>query len=292
MVEQIIVNIIIDVFKYLLIAISFFIIFNSTKYLHLAHAIIITVSPFLFYQFYVILSFNILLSFVFSVILSTILGVTMNQFVYKPISKGKPPNMVYLITSLGLYVVFQNFISLIWGDDTKSLTTGMNIERHQFIKAYFTDIQLIIVITGILVFLLISGFFKYSTIGLKMRAVSSNRELATIFGIECETIVTLSFAIGSLLAAITGILIGVDTNISPTMGFNYLLYGIVAMIIGGLGSRSGLIMGAIILSTAQHIGGYFLNQDWMQSIAYIILIMFLIWKPLGFSGKLLKKTEI
>lgn len=111
-------------------------------------------------------------------------------------------------------------------------------------------------------------------------------------GINPSTVILWAFGIGSGLAAIAGILVAFDTDMTPTMGFNLLLYGIVAMIIGGVGSTWGLVGGAFLLATAQHLSAYPINSKWMDAIAYIILILFLIWKPLGFSGKRLKKIKI
>jgi len=76
------------------------------------------------------------------------------------------------------------------------------------------------------------------------------------------------------------------------MGFNLLLYGVIALIIGGNGSTWGLVGGAFLLATAQNLGAYYFDSKWMDTIAYIVLILFLIWKPLGFSGQILKKVEI
>ncbi len=135
-------------------------------------------------------------------------------------------------------------------------------------------------------------FLNKTQIGLKIRAVSESDELATIFGINSNNIIFLSFIIGSALAAIAGILVAFDTDMTPTMGFNLLLYGIVAMIIGGVGSTWGLIGGSLLLATAQHLGAYYIDSKWMDAIAYIILIIFLIWRPFGFSGIRLKKIEI
>jgi branched-chain amino acid transport system permease protein len=105
-------------------------------------------------------------------------------------------------------------------------------------------------------------------------------------------VILWSFAIGSALGSIAGILVSLDTDMTPTMGFNLLLYGIVAMIIGGVGSYWGLVGGALLLATAQHLSAYYIDSKWMDAVAYIILILFLIWKPLGFSGRRLKKVEI
>lgn len=89
-----------------------------------------------------------------------------------------------------------------------------------------------------------------------------------------------------------GILVGLDTGATPTIGFNLLLYGIIVMIISGTGNLSYLVLASLILASVQHLTAYYIDTKWMDAIAYIILIVFLIWKPLGFSGQRLKKIEI
>ena len=94
------------------------------------------------------------------------------------------------------------------------------------------------------------------------------------------------------MAAIAGILIAADIDMTPTMGFDWLMYGVVAMIIGGMGKMRHLVLGALLLAAAQHLSAYFFDSKWMNATAYIILVAFLYFRPYGFSGKKLKKTEI
>lgn len=231
-------------------------------------------------------------SILFSLIITSLIGVLSELLIYKPLRKNKSSSLVLLLSSLGIYIVLQNLISLTWGDDTKSIRTGEIKVGNEIFGAYITDIQIIIIVVSLILFIGTLLFLKYTKIGKNMRAVSSNEELSNIFGINSNYVILWSFGIGSALAAVAGILVAFDTDMTPTMGFNLLLYGVVAMIIGGVGSIKGLIGGAFLLATAQHLGAYYIDSKWMDAIAYIVLILFLIWKPLGFSGKRLKKIEI
>jgi branched-subunit amino acid ABC-type transport system permease component len=197
-----------------------------------------------------------------------------------------------MLASLGLYIVLQNTISLLWGDDTKSIRTGEMKVGNEFLGAYITDIQIITIAVCLTLFIACILFMKHSRIGRNIRAVASNPELSNIAGINSSKVILQAFTIGSALAAVAGILIAFDTDMRPTMGFNWLLYGVVAMIIGGVGSNWGLAGGALLLATAQHLAAYYIGSQWMDAVAYIILILFLIAKPLGFSGKRLMKVEI
>jgi len=289
---QIIINIA-NIFSiYLLISISFSLIYNSIKFFHIVHAIVITFGAYSVFLFSNIYSFPLLFSILLAIALAASIGILCDTFIYRPMRRKNLPELAYLIVSLGLYIVLQNLISMYFGDDTKIIITSEVTVGHRFIGAYITTIQITTVIVSFVLFVGANLLFKYNKIGKSIRAVSSNPELCNIYGISSNKIILIAFGIGSALAAVAGILSAMDTNMTPTFGFNLLLYGMVAMIIGGVGSTKGLIAGALLVATAQNLAAYYIDSKWMDAITYIILIMFLIWKPLGFSGKRLKKVEV
>ncbi len=227
-----------------------------------------------------------------AIIGAIVIPVMMEILIYKPLRNQGTSSWKLLVASLGLYVVLQNLISLFWGDDTKSIRMWSVKTGHNVFGAYITNVQIITITVSIMLFVSVLLFLRFASLGKQIRAVSSNEELSNIFGISSDRVILWSFVIGSALAAIAGILIALDTDMTPTMGFHVFLYAVVAMIIGGVGSFKGLIGGALLLATAQHLSAYYIDSKWMDVTAYIILILFLIWKPLGFSGKRLKKVEI
>ena len=198
----------------------------------------------------------------------------------------------FLIASIGLYVVLQNTISLYFGDDTKVINTAEITVGHQIFGAYITTVQIVTICVSLALFIGVNLFLHFTATGKSIRAVSSNPELCSIYGISSNKVVLIAFALGSTLAAVAGILSAMDTNMTPTFGFNLLLYGVVAMIVGGVGSTRGLLAGSLLVATAQHLAAFYLDTKWMDAVTYIILSLFLIWKPLGFSGKRLKKVEV
>jgi branched-subunit amino acid ABC-type transport system permease component len=277
---------------YLLIALSFVLCYYPTRFFHIAHAITLTFSAYFTYLFSIQLQCPVWLSIPLAIICATVTGMLFEIALYKPLQKRNASPMILMIASLGLYTVLQNVISMLWGDDTKSVRMGEIKVGNEFFGAYITDIQIITISVCVTLFAVCVLLMKYSRIGRNIRAVASNPELSNIVGIHSNRVILWAFGIGSALAAVTGILIAFDTDMTPTMGFNWLLYGVVAMIIGGVGSNWGLVGGALLLATTQHLAAYYIGSQWMDAIAYIILILFLIAKPLGFSGKRLKKIEI
>ena len=290
--NQILINILVLFCVELLIAFSFLIIYQTTKFFHLAHAAVITIGAYFTYLLFIQFNIGLWVAIPIAIIASVILAVLMELLIYKLLRKKGTSPWKMLIASLGLYVVLQNIISMYWGNDTKSIRTWSIKTGHNFFSAYITNVQIITIIVSITLFIGVLLFLRFTMFGKQIRAVSSNEELSNIFGISSDRVILWSFVIGSALAAIAGILIALDTDMTPSMGFNVFLYAVVAMIIGGVGSYKGLIGGVLLLATAQHFSAYFIDSKWMDATAFIILILFLIWKPLGFSGKRLKKVEI
>lgn len=289
---QLVLNIVVLATLIALLSLSVSIKYYCVKFFDLSHAIIISVAAYFVFLFANKFAIPFLVSVTLAIIAAIIIGVACEVLVYRKLRKRNVPALAYLIASIGLYVVLQNCISLFFGDDTKIINSTEVTVGKQIFGAYITTIEIITIFVSIALLVAVSWFLHYTVTGKSIRAVASNPELCNIYGISSNRIILIAFVIGSALAATAGILSAMDTNMTPTFGFNLLFYGIVAMIIGGIGSIRGLIAGALLVASAQNLAAYYIDIKWMDAITYIILILFLIWKPLGFSGKRLKKVEV
>ena len=148
---------------------------------------------------------------------------------------------------------------------------GINI-----LGARITPIQITIIAVSLLLVAFCFFLLKYTKIGQTMRAVANNPELASISGIDSDRVILSAFALGSALAGIAGILVALDVDMTPTMGMRALLMGVVAVIIGGVGSIPGVALGALLLGMAQHLGVWKISSQWQDAIAFIILVLFLL----------------
>lgn len=289
---QIFISIMITSLLFVLIAKSFEILYRIITFFHLAHAISLTLGAYIVYTISIIWGWPLWVAVPLSVLFGVLLMLAVNQWIYKPLQKRNLASWQMMIASLGLYVVLQNIVSMVWGDSTLSFRTWEVKAGHEILGAYITDVQIITIAASVLLLFGSWLFCEKTQTGRKIKAVSSNPELSNVLGISRNKAVMWSFVIGSGLAACAGILIAADTDMTPTMGFNWLLYAVVAMIIGGMGKMRYLILGALLLATAQHLAAYYLDSKWMNATAYIILIIFLCFRPYGFSGKRIKKTEV
>lgn len=275
-----------------LIAFSFALVFKTIKFFHIAHAVALTLAAYMVYTASVLWGVSLWLAVPLAIAVVILLMLGINQWVYRPLKRQGLESWQMMIASLGLYVVLQNVISMIWGDSTLSFRTWEIKVGHEFMGAYITDVQIITIVSSIILLFFGHLFMQRTHIGRQIKAVASNPELCSVLGISETKAIAWSVGIGTGLAACAGILIAADIDMTPTMGFNWLLYGAVAMIIGGMGRIRYLLLGALLLATAQHLSAYYIDSKWMNATAYVILIIFLYFRPYGFSGKQLKKAGI
>lgn len=289
---QIILNIIVSTSIYVLIALSFVVIYYPTKFFNIAHAAIIAIPAYFTYCFTKQLGLSLWIAIPLSISLAVAVGLLSELCVYRPLRRRGASSMMLLVASIGLYTLLQNCISMFWGDNIKSIRVEDTKVGHEFLGAYITDIQIATILVSIAIFVGYVFFQKYHKIGRNIRAVSSNPELSNVLGINSKKVIQWAFVIASVIAGMTGTLVVFDTDMTPTMGFNLLLYGVVSMIIGGVGSIGGLICGALLLAAVQHLSAFYVGSQWMDAVAYFILILFLLLNPFGFSGKRLKQVDI
>lgn len=296
--QQLLFNGIIAGSIYALIAIGFTVIYRTVKFFHFAHGVVYTAGAYFAYTLIISLHLNFVISFFLSIISASVLGVAIDKLVYYPLRKQKASNLIFLLASFGVFILLQNLIQLIFGAQILTIRTGPIKEGHQLsifgypLGAVITHIQIMILAVSIMLMILLWLFIQKTRLGKAMRAVSDDPMAANVVGINPERIILYSFAIGSALAGAAGILISFETNIEPTMGFTALLKGIIASIIGGIGSIPGAVLGGFFLGLAENLGIWKISAGWKDSIAFTILIVFLLLRPWGLLGTKTEKETI
>lgn len=290
--QQFILNVLFSGCSIFLVAVSFSLIFSITRFFHFAHGLVFAGGAYFTFLFKNYLGIPLWVAILLGIGSSTIIGCLVDIIIYRPLRRKRASGMILLLASLGIYIVLQNVISMVFGDDTKSIRTGEVKEGLNVFGAKITPIQIVIITTSIILVITVALFLKWSKMGKAMRAVANDPELANTSGIDSNRVILWTFAIGSALAGIAGILVALDVDMTPTMGMNALMMGVVAVIIGGVGSIPGVAMGALLLGLAQNFGVWKISSQWQDAIAFIILFIFLLFKPEGFMGKKVKKTKI
>jgi len=291
MLSQLIANGMIVGSIYALVALGFGLIYSTTRFFHFAHAAIFTAGAYLAYSGW-LLGLSLTVAIPLAIVGAAMLGALLEVGVYRPLRRKGASSLILLLASLGLLIVIQNAISLIFGDDTKTMRGSAVTEGLSVFGARVTPIQINIIAVSVLLSALCWVFIKYSSKGKATSAVANDPELARIVGIKSDQVILFTFILGSAMAAIASILISFDTDMTPMMGFNALLMGVVAAIVGGIGSIPGALLGGLFVGMAQHIGVWKLPTQWQDAIVFVILILFLLLRPQGFLGKPLKKAAV
>jgi len=289
---QLLINSTIAFSEYCIIAISFLIVFQVNKFINFSFAIVFTSGAYFTFLFSQLFGLPLYTSIPLAILCTCLLGCLIELIIYKHLRKRKSSLLILLLASLGIYIVLQNVISMVFGDDTKSIRTWQVVEGINIFGARITPVQIIIVVTSVVLLILVALYLHFSRTGKAMRAVANDPELANITGINSDKVILTSFAIGSALAGIAGILVSLDVDMTPTMGMNALMMGVVAMIVGGVGSIWGIVLGSLLLALAQNLGVWYISSQWQDAIAFAILLIFLLFKPEGFFGKKLKKAAV
>jgi branched-chain amino acid transport system permease protein len=193
---------------------------------------------------------------------------------------------------LGIAVVFQNLISVAWGDETRILYGAQATDVTEILGARVSMVQCLIMAAGALSTVATVVLLKATRLGTLMNALARDANLAHSCGIEVERCVVVVFMLGSALAGLAGIMSALDVNMTPNMGMPALLLGVVAVIVGGVDSIAGVVFGALLLAIARELGVWVIGSQWQDAIAFAVLIVFLLLRPQGFLGKRLEKASV
>lgn len=270
---------------YALIAVGFSLIYSTNKIMHFAHGVAISLAAYILFASLSLLNVGLFNAIVFTLVGSLLFGLFTYNIIYLPLQKRKASKVILLVSSLALLILFENIIQLIFGSDVKSIDYFESWKSIDLFGAIITPVQIIIIVASVCLLIALYLVMKKTTLGRDMRAVADNKELASISGISERKIANYSFMIGSLLAGIAGILLGLEQTILPSMGTGLVIKGFTGAIIGGIGSVPASILGSYILGFAENYGIMFFPSGYKEAIAFVLLFVFLLFKPTGLFGK-------
>jgi len=286
---QLLINGLIAGAIYALVASGFSLIYATSKFIHFAHGATIAFSAYILYFLFSVLGLNFGFSVVLAIAFASLLGYGMDFFVYKQLRKKKTSSVILLIASFALLILIESLILLLFGADVKTIGFIKIAKGLEFLGAIITPLQIFIIISSIVLLGSLFFFMKKTRIGKAMRAVSDNKDVAEIVGISSEKIYSWSFIIGSAIAGVAAILISLEQNLEPMMGTGLMIKGFAAAVIGGIGSVPGAILGAFLLGIIENFGIWFLPSGYKDAIAFVLLFLFLLFRPNGILG--IKRRE-
>jgi len=231
----------------------------------------------------------LLLSIIASVIFSSAFGFTIEKLAYLPLRNK--PRLSALISAIGISMILQNFIML--AQTEKYLSFPSYLPELGFllpVREYINSTQFIILITTSVIMVALTLLIKFTKIGKSMRATAQDKTMAQLVGVNINQVISVTFIIGSALAAVGGVLIcSYMGQINYYIGFVAGIKAFVAAVLGGIGSIPGAVLGSFILGWTESLGTGYISSDYEDAYAFVILILILILKPDGILGKNLKQ---
>ncbi|MFH1457261.1 MAG: branched-chain amino acid ABC transporter permease [Patescibacteria group bacterium] len=284
MFPQLLINGLIAGAIYALVASGFALIYSTCKFVHFAHGSSVAVSAYILYSLFNKLELNFWLAIILTIIFAGVFGWLINKLVYQPLRQRKASNVILLIASVGLLILIESLLLLIFGADVKTIGFIKIAKGLEIFGAIITPLQILIIVVSVILLVLLFFFMKKSRLGKAMRAVADNKDVAEIVGISTKKIYTQTFIIGSAIAGVAGVLVGLEQNLEPMMGTNLMIKGFTGAIIGGTTSVPGAVLGAFLLGLVENFGIWFLPSGYKDAIAFVILFIFLIFRPQGILG--------
>ncbi|MCX8151064.1 MAG: branched-chain amino acid ABC transporter permease [Candidatus Bathyarchaeota archaeon] len=268
---------------YILLATGLSIIFGVMKLVNFAHGQLLMIGAYLAFTTSVILGVNSYLAILVAMVGVAIIGVAVERLTFRKVLGTEKLNEIFV--SLGLIYIFENAAVLLWGNKSAQIPSSINgILSLAGISISYDRLAAI----GIVVVILLSIVFlmKRTKIGLAMQATSQKSDAAKLMGINIEKVYVFTFALGAALAGAAGALYGIIFPFSPTLGALPTIKAFAIIILGGLGSIPGAVIGGLLYGIAETTAGYLLGGIWPDAIAFVLLIAVLIIKPTGlFGGK-------
>ena len=275
---------------YAIIALGYTMVYGIAKMLNFAHGDIIMVGGYVCFCAVNYLGLPTGIGVVLSIVACTVLGIVIERLAYKPLRNA--PSLDVLITAIGVSYFLQNAALLIWGSDTKSFPSVVNLPSVSLFggQLVVSAITIVTVVTGIVVMVCLTMFTSKTRMGKAMRACSEDRGAATLMGINVNSTISLTFAIGSGLAAVAGVLMcSAYPTLIPTTGSLPGIKAFTAAVIGGIGSIPGAFVGGLVLGVIEIFAKAYVGTQLADAIVFAVLIVVLLVKPSGLLGKTVRE---
>ena len=275
---------------YAIIALGYTMVYGIARMLNFAHGDIIMVGGFTVFTIVTTMGGSPVVGILASVVVCTVLGVTIERVAYRPLRDASP--LAVLLTAIGVSYRLQNVALLIFGSNARQFTSVITVPALKLAggKLSISSVTIVTILSCIVIMAALMTFINKTKMGQAMLAVSEDRGAATLMGINVNRTISVTFAIGSALAAVAGELLGsAYPSLSPYTGSMPGIKAFVAAVFGGIGSIPGAFIGGILLGIIENLAKAYISSQLSDAIVFSVLIIVLLVRPTGILGK--KMTE-
>lgn len=271
---------------YAIIALGYTMVYGIAKMLNFAHGDIIMVGGFTVFTIVSTLGGSPIVGILAAVVVCTVLGVTIEKVAYRPLRGASP--LAVLITAIGVSYLLQNIALLVFGSNARQFTSVVTVPALKLAggQLSISGVTLVTIASCIVIMIALTTFINKTKIGQAMLAVSEDKGAATLMGINVNGTIAITFAIGSALAAIAGVLLcSAYPSLSPYTGSMPGIKAFVAAVFGGIGSIPGAMIGGILLGVIENLAKAYISSQLSDAIVFSVLIIVLLVRPTGILGK-------
>ena len=270
---------------YALIALGYTMVYGIAKMLNFAHGDVIMIGGFVVFTAVSSMNTSAPIAIVCGIIACVVLGVAIEKIAYKPLRNATP--LAVLITAIGVSYFLQNLALIIFGSAAKNFPDILKLEDLQLTESLtITGEAVATILITIVIMIVLTLFINYTKIGTAMQAVSEDRGAAQLMGVNVNTTISITFAIGSALAAVASVLLCASYPLlSPYTGAMPGIKAFTAAVFGGIGSIPGAMIGGILLGVIENLSKAYISTELSDAIVFGVLIIVLIVKPTGILGK-------
>ncbi len=275
---------------YALIAVGYTMVYGIIQLINFAHGEIFMFGAYFAFTLVTFLNVPFWIALPMSMILCAVMGILIDVIAYRPLRNAS--RLSALITAIGMSLGLQNLAQLIWKADQRTI-------KSELLPTFFLSENaislpsgaalpyrdLFIILLALVLMIALNRLIHLTKIGKAMRACAQNKVAANLMGIKTNHVIAVTFAIGSALGAVAGVMVGLREVIEPMMGYYKGVAAFAAAVLGGIGNITGAMLGGILIGLAEALGAGYINSSYRIAIAYIIMIVVILIRPSGLLGK-------
>lgn len=264
---------------YALIGVGLTMVLGIMRVVNFAHGELYMLGAYFVYTLMNVLGFNFYLSLCTSVLIVACIGACIERVILRPL-RGREMN-ANMLAMIGVLIALQNVALLVWGPVPQTIRPPFPPEAFNILGISITPYRIFVAAVATAVAVGVHLFIQRTFLGKSMRAAFQDMEMASMLGVRIDRIFPFTFALGSAMAAVSGVLLGVLFTLKPTMGEFAVTRAFAVVILGGMGSFPGAILGGLILGVTENLAAAYISSGFKDAIAFMLIVLILIFKPAG-----------